>query len=160
MGWRCAESAPGSRLADARARGQVRVALAARVGAADFAELAHATVTRNGYMLPSDTPVGARASGRPVRLETNSAASPEHPLNGLHVTFTGGLAAMPRQVAWDLLACLGGIPEAYMNKKTNILVMGPDYYTRTGTHRGPAHRQDGPRGGPSRQAGPGTGPNL
>lgn len=73
------------------------------------------------------------ASGFPARGErppfvVNTAASPAHPLYGKHVTFTGGLDSMPRQVAWDWLGSVGGIPEASMNKRTNILVIGPDFY--------------------------------
>lgn len=114
--------------ADAQACGQVLVALAGVVGATTLAEFAEFVHMRMGHFGPSAEQGDVRPSGRPILPVVNTAASPAHPLYGQHVTFTGGLDSMPRQVAWDWLGSVGGIPEASMNKRTNILVVGPGFY--------------------------------
>jgi NAD-dependent DNA ligase len=52
-----------------------------------------------------------------------SRADPNAPLYGKTVVFTGELA-MPRRVAWQLVAASGGMPSNSITKKTDLLVCG------------------------------------
>lgn len=62
-------------------------------------------------------------SGSIVPL-ANHAANPTHPFFGQEMVFTGTLASMTRECAWELVAERGGQPAPGVTKHTNILVMG------------------------------------
>lgn len=51
-------------------------------------------------------------------------ADPEHPLYGRVVVFTGALVSMTRDLAWEELGRVGGIPEYGVTKRTNVPVIG------------------------------------
>lgn len=112
-------------LADARACGAVLVSLAERVDAASLFDFGQSVGlrTRRCVQIPTVNAAPAPAPGKPLPV-----ACPAHALHGLHVTFTGGLDSMTRSEAWECLATVGGVPEATMNKRTNVLVVGPDFY--------------------------------
>ncbi len=55
---------------------------------------------------------------------TNPDADPSHPFYGRQMVFTGALATMTRQQAWDLIAERGATPSDGVTKRTNILVIG------------------------------------
>ena len=54
----------------------------------------------------------------------NPDADPSHPFYGREMVFTGALATMTRQHAWDLIAERGATPSNGVTKRTNILVIG------------------------------------
>jgi len=115
---------------DAHAAAAIVVSIAQSQGYDDLTEL----VTGVGMALGSMRPMqwsGVRSTGSyrggGVRLEAvspNPNADPDHPLYGQVVVFTGSLASMTRQQAWDLAATVGASCEKGVTKKTNILVMG------------------------------------
>ena len=51
-------------------------------------------------------------------------ADPDHPFYGRVIVFTGTLMSRTRQMAWDDVVRVGGIPELGVTKRTNILVTG------------------------------------
>lgn len=54
----------------------------------------------------------------------NPDADPSHPFYGREMVFTGALASMTRQRAWDLIAERGATPSDGVTNRTNILVVG------------------------------------
>lgn len=105
-------------LEDARAAGQVLLALALRNDGVGGPPLF--------TPLKAPRPAG-RAQPRP-ELPTPADADPGHPLHGSQVAFTGSLDSMSRQEAWQMLAMVGGNPQQGVNRQTNILVVGPRRY--------------------------------
>ncbi len=59
-----------------------------------------------------------------TRPDVNPDADPDHPFYGRVIVFTGALMSRTRQVAWDDVAGVGGIPERSVTKHTNVLVIG------------------------------------
>ena len=45
-------------------------------------------------------------------------------VSSLAIVFTGALTSMTRQMAWDNVVKVGGIPELNVTKHTNVLVIG------------------------------------
>jgi len=56
-------------------------------------------------------------------LEVNRDASPQSPVYGKNICFTGELV-MVRREAWELVAAVGGTPQDGVTKKTDFLVCG------------------------------------
>jgi DNA polymerase-3 subunit epsilon len=54
----------------------------------------------------------------------NPDADPSHPFYGREMVFTGALATMTREQAWEVIAERGATPAANVTKRTNILVTG------------------------------------
>ncbi len=65
-------------------------------------------------------------STHPTKLveNVNPNADPEHPIYGQCIVFTGTLASMSRQEAWDKVCEVGGDPDNAVTKRTTILVQG------------------------------------
>lgn len=110
--------------ADAHVCGLVLVGLATKVGVTDLEGFEAVLQMPRLHQVRN----GGGTSGGLMRPEVNGDADPDHPLYGQHVTFTGGLDSMSRQQAWILVSKVGGIPDKDVTKRTNILVIGPDYY--------------------------------
>ncbi|MFE3000411.1 exonuclease domain-containing protein [Nocardia sp. NPDC059246] len=75
-------------------------------------------------------------------LPTVTGTDPSHPLYGEIVVFTGDLAAMTRQEAWDAIAACGATPARNVTRRTTRLVIGdgfrgvdPDAFTTTKARR-------------------------
>lgn len=60
----------------------------------------------------------------PFLPPVNPDADPSHPFYGREMVFTGALATMTRQQAWEMIAERGATPAENVTKRTNILVMG------------------------------------
>jgi DNA polymerase-3 subunit epsilon len=56
--------------------------------------------------------------------DTNNEADPDGDIYGRVVVLTGTLLTMTRQMAWERIAALGGVPEYSVTKRTNVLVVG------------------------------------
>ncbi len=54
----------------------------------------------------------------------NPGADPDHPFYGRIIVFTGALMSRTRQMAWEDVVRVGGIPEPNVTKRTNVLVIG------------------------------------
>jgi hypothetical protein len=61
---------------------------------------------------------------RLIRPGANPDADPDHPFYGQVIVFTGALMSRTRQMAWDDVARVGGIPELSVTRHTNVLVIG------------------------------------
>ncbi|MGW5108073.1 exonuclease domain-containing protein [Nocardia sp. NPDC004123] len=75
-------------------------------------------------------------------LPAVTGTDPSHPLYGEIVVFTGDLAAMTRQEAWDAIAACGATPARNVTRRTTRLVIGdgfrgvdPDAFTTTKARR-------------------------
>ncbi|MFE6864485.1 exonuclease domain-containing protein [Nocardia sp. NPDC057668] len=125
--------------ADAMAAADIVLALAARTGVGSLFELETTGV---------DRPYRSRRAARPVDLDRPEAersershrrsfydrpqlvmpevtgADPTHPLHGRVVVFTGELASMTRQQAWDAIAIHGATPAKNVTRRTTALVIG------------------------------------
>jgi DNA polymerase III epsilon subunit-like protein len=114
---------------DARCAALIAVAMARKQGAHTLAGLAesfgvHIGHMETGYYAPSVWR-GPEAHGHQLhRPGANPDADPDHPFYGRVIVFTGMLMSRTRQVAWDDVARVGGIPERGVTKHTNILVIG------------------------------------
>ena len=114
---------------DARCAALIAVAMARKQGAQTLADLAESFGVSighmaTGYYAPS---VWCRPGGHTsklIRPDANPEADPDHPFYGRVVVFTGALMSRTRQMAWDDVVKVGGIPELSVTKHTNILVMG------------------------------------
>ncbi|AXJ11338.1 exonuclease domain-containing protein [Arthrobacter sp. PM3] len=155
---------------DARACAGILIDIAARNGAASIAELHLALglpVSRQAAFDPRRDPLskataaalealaGGRPAGVPLRRpfaagwpeeganpEPNAAASPDHPLFGQTVVFTGELA-IPRPEAKIRSAELGARPESRVTARTTVLVVGDGFVAadlRSGRLTGKARR--------------------
>jgi DNA polymerase-3 subunit epsilon len=112
--------------ADARACSAILLAVAAHHNATTFDELARATGVRLGTMGDAVWDGCHRGwfEGRQYVPDANPNADPCHPFYGQEMVFTGALSSMPRAVAWDRVAEVGGRPAPGVTKHTNILVIG------------------------------------
>ena len=113
---------------DARCAALIAVAMARKQGAQTLAELAESFGVSVGHMETGDhAPSVWRSPGRNaqklIQSDTNPDADPDHPLYGRVIVFTGALMRT-RQMAWDDVVKVGGVPELSVTKHTNILVIG------------------------------------
>lgn len=83
-----------------------------------------------------------------VNPPANRQASPEHPLYGQVVVFTGGIG-MSRQEAKDRAAALGAQPASRVGAQTTLLVVG-DGFTAADLAGAAVSAQPGPEGGATR----------
>lgn len=116
-------------LADARCAALIAVTMASKQGAQTLAGLAqsfgvHIGHMDTGYYAPSVWRSPGPHGHQLIRPDTNPDADPDHPFFGRVIVFTGKLMSRTRQVAWDDVARVGGIPEYGVTKHTNILVIG------------------------------------
>lgn len=114
--------------ADARCAALIAVAMATKQGAHTLAELAESFGVRmghmeNGYYSPS-TRRSPGGHTQLIRAGANPDADPDHPFYGRVIVFTGALMSRTRQMAWDAVTKVGGIPELSVTKRTNVLVIG------------------------------------
>lgn len=117
-------------LADAEAAAILALAMATENGAATLSDLAQQAGTSIGTMSANSyrgSGLGRTLGGYgppPVMPGANPDADPDGYLYGKTVVFTGSLASMSRQDAWDAVAQAGGEPGKSTTRKTNILVVG------------------------------------
>lgn len=113
--------------ADARAVVDIITALSRREEVASIHDLAARFRIRVGHM-ESGIYLGSvhrvSATGALIRPDANPDADPEHPLYGRVCVFTGALMTMTRQIAWENVVRVGGIPDRTPTKRTNVLVVG------------------------------------
>lgn len=111
---------------DARCAALIAIAMAAKQGSNNLAELAESVGVRIGHAdegnyLSSGSPSGGY---RLIRPDANPEADPSHPFYGRVLVFTGALQSRTRQMAWEDVVRVGGVPELNVTKRTNVLVMG------------------------------------
>jgi DNA polymerase-3 subunit epsilon len=114
---------------DARCAALIAVAMARKQGAQTLAELAGSFRVsighmETGYYAPS---VWRRPGGhghKLIRADVNADADPDHPFYGKVIVFTGALMSRTRQMSWDDVVKVGGIPELSVTQRTNVLVIG------------------------------------
>lgn len=114
-------------LSDARAVGRIIVALAARDGITNVADLAAAHRMSIGQMssgIYAGSVCTATGNGGLAFPGVNADADPEGYLFGRVVVFTGALMSMTRQIAWEECARVGALAEKTPTKRTNVLVVG------------------------------------
>jgi DNA polymerase III epsilon subunit-like protein len=114
---------------DARCAALIAVAMARKQGAQTLPDLAESFGVRVGHIEAGHyTPCAGHKSGGHgytlVRSDVNPDADPNHPFYGRIIVFTGGLMSRTRQMAWDDVVRVGGVPESNVTKRTNVLVMG------------------------------------
>lgn len=114
--------------ADARCAALIAVAMASKQGADTLAQLAESFDVRIGHMEEGHcTPSARRGHGGSHQLfrpDANPDADPGHPFYGRIIVFTGTLQSRTRQMAWESVVKVGGIPEPGVTKRTNVLVVG------------------------------------
>jgi DNA polymerase III subunit epsilon len=111
---------------DARCAALIAVAMARKEGAQTLAELAESFSVSIGRMT-ADQYAPSRwrgGGGHLIRADANLEADPDHPFYGRVIVFTGALMSRTRQVAWNDVVKVGGIPESGVTKRTNVLVIG------------------------------------
>lgn len=114
-------------LADATAVATLVCTLAQTEGVDSLDELASRFNMRIGRMSEGSyrSSSGIYSAGsRSLTATVNPDADPDGYLYGRVVVFTGALASMTRQIAWDAVTHAGGLPEANTTKRTNVLVLG------------------------------------
>ncbi|WP_050669003.1 exonuclease domain-containing protein [Luteipulveratus halotolerans] len=112
--------------ADAWAAATVMTAMVARTGSGSLEEFAATHRLRIGH-IESGLYVAARwnpPNNGLVAPDGNPDADPDGPLFEKVVVFTGTLASMRRQEAWEQVAAAGGVPEKNVTKRTHVLVAG------------------------------------
>ena len=111
---------------DAGAIARIAVLLAEQRGIESIESLADLLTVRLGHMdSGSYSPsLSRRLNHGLVPPNVNPEADPDHPLYGRVVVFTGTLMSMTRQLAWEELGRVGGLPEPAVTKRTNVLVVG------------------------------------
>lgn len=114
---------------DARCAALIALAIATKQGAQTLAALAEQFSVRIGHMETGHyTPSAWSGPGghghKLVRPDANPDADPDHPFYGRVIVFTGALKSRTRQMAWDDVVRVGGIPELSVTKRTNVLVIG------------------------------------
>jgi len=114
---------------DARCAALIAVAMARKQGAQALADLAESFGVRighieHGYYAPSVWRSPEEHAYKLIRPEANPDADPDHPFYGRVIVFTGMLMSRTRQMAWDDVVKVGGIPELNVTKRTNVLVIG------------------------------------
>ncbi len=116
--------------ADAAAAADIVVALAARVGVDSLAELERLGEVRPYRRVRGGSGRRQRRSAFPreeLVMPEVSGGDPGHPLSGQVVVFTGELAAMSRQEAWDAIAACGATPARNVTRRTTSLVIGDGF---------------------------------
>ncbi|MCP9619921.1 hypothetical protein NMK54_07050 [Nocardia otitidiscaviarum] len=116
--------------ADAVAAADIVVALAARVGVDSLAELERLGEVRPYRPVRGGSGRRQRRSAFPraeLVMPEVSGGDPGHPLSGQVVVFTGELAAMSRQEAWDAIAACGATPARNVTRRTTCLVIGDGF---------------------------------
>ncbi|MCV7371578.1 hypothetical protein H5P33_02465 [Mycolicibacterium arabiense] len=119
--------------ADAVAAADVTLALAALHDVATIDELCSKALTRLGRLTAVDWRGcrticdGGGGSPKAAPAEANQDADPHHPLFGQVMAFTGALASMKRQEAFDLVARLGAVGSKSVTKNTTLLVIGDGF---------------------------------
>lgn len=123
--------------ADAAAAADIVLALAERTGAGSLSEL-----ERSGTDRPSrgwSVGRGARGERREQRergswfpraelvMPEVTGTDPNHPLYGQIIVFTGDLAKLTRQQAWDAIAACGATPARNVTRRTTCLVIGDGF---------------------------------
>ncbi len=120
--------------ADAQAAADIVVALARRAGVGSLAEL-----ERMGEMRVGRAPRRAKREAAVPRerrayfgreelvMPEVFGTDPGHPLYGQIVVFTGDLAGMSRQQAWDAIAACGAVPAKNVTRRTTCLVVGDGF---------------------------------
>lgn len=114
---------------DARCAALIAIAMARKQGALTLADLAESFGVQighmeHGYYSPSMWRNPERHAHKLIRPGTNPDADPDHSFYGQVIVFTGTLLSRTRQMAWDDVARVGGIPELNVTKRTNVLVAG------------------------------------
>jgi DNA polymerase III epsilon subunit-like protein len=114
---------------DARCAAMIAVAMARKQSAQTLAGLAESFGIRighmeTGYYSPSVWCTPGRHAHKLTRTDANPDADPDHPFYGRVIVFTGALMSRTRQMAWDDVIKVGGIPELSVTKRTNVLVIG------------------------------------
>ena len=114
---------------DARCAALIAVAMARKQGAQTLADLAGSFGVSIGHMetghyAPSVRHGPGGHGHTLIRPGANPDADPEHPFYGRVIVFTGTLMSRTRQMAWEDVVRVGGIPECGVTKQTNILVIG------------------------------------
>ena len=116
---------------DARCAALIAVAMARKQGADTLAQLAQSFDVRIGHMEEGRYTPSARGSQgghggayKLFRPDANLEANPDHPFYGRILVFTGALQSQTRQMAWETVVKVGGIPEPGVTQRTNILVIG------------------------------------
>jgi DNA polymerase III epsilon subunit-like protein len=114
---------------DARCAALIAVAMARKQGTHTVAELAESFEVsighmEAGYYVPSVWRSPGGHGRKLIRADVNANADPDHPFYGKVIVFTGALMSRPRQMAWDDVSRVGGIPELSVTQRTNILVIG------------------------------------
>jgi DNA polymerase-3 subunit epsilon len=114
---------------DARCAALIAVAMASKQGAHTLAGLAESFGVRighmeHGYYAPSMWRGPGRHGHKLIRPDANPDADPDHHFYGRVIVFTGALMSRTRQMAWDDVAKVGGIPELSVTQRTNVLVIG------------------------------------
>ncbi|MGX1810366.1 exonuclease domain-containing protein [Nocardia sp. NPDC055321] len=125
--------------ADAMAAADIVLALAARIGT-DSLNVLETTGVERPYRsrraarpVDLDAPAGGRSEpyhrrsfyDRPqLVMPEVTGTDPAHPLHGRVVVFTGELASMTRQQAWDAIALHGATPAKNVTRRTTALVIG------------------------------------
>jgi DNA polymerase III subunit epsilon len=114
---------------DAHCAALITIAMARKQGAETLAELAGSFGVCIGHLeagcyAPSMWQNPDGHARRLILPDVNPEADSDHPLYGRYVVFTGALQSRTRQMAWEDVANVGGIPERTVTKRTNILVTG------------------------------------
>jgi DNA polymerase-3 subunit epsilon len=114
-------------VSDARCAALIAVAMARKQGAQTLGNLADSFSVRIGHMETGHYSASARRSLGThglIRADGNPDADPDHAFYGRVLVFTGALMSRTRQMAWDDVMKIGGIPELSVTKRTNVLVVG------------------------------------
>lgn len=114
-------------ISDARCAALIASGMARKQGAQTLTDLADSFSVRIGHMAPSHYSGSVRRSlgGHAlIRADANPDADPDHAFYGRVIVFTGALMSRTRQMAWDDVIKIGGIPEPSVTKRTNVLVLG------------------------------------
>jgi DNA polymerase III epsilon subunit-like protein len=114
---------------DAHCAALIAVAMARKQSAQTLAELADSFGVSIGHMetghyVPSVWHGSGGHAHKLIRADVNPDADPDHPFYSKVIVFTGALMSRTRQMAWDDVARVGGIPERAVTNHTNILVIG------------------------------------
>lgn len=116
---------------DSATAARIAIELARRAGAStveDLADAAGGLLRSSGQVRRSSGPRGLHRLTLP---DAPTVADPDHPLFGQVIVFTGGLATMTRQDAWDMVVPFGASPEKGVTKRTTRLVIGDGFTGRS-----------------------------
>ncbi|MFI9411365.1 exonuclease domain-containing protein [Nocardia gamkensis] len=137
---------------DVTAAADIAIALAARAKSNTVHQLAQATKTRLGRLTTAGWNGCHGFGGANLTPPEATGTDTEHPLYGQTIVFTGGLASMTRQEAWQAVAACGATPDKAVTKRTTRLVIGdgftgstPDDFTTQKAHKAVGLRAKGQR---------------